>query len=180
MKSRVITRSCVWLFVLLATVCGEPMAAESIRFERVDNHVFINGADVAAAMELDFKIVHPQRLVTFCGRGENGICIPVRLTEENHRHVGTDVLVAASVLERALRCRISDKGETVTVARQTVPIRSLIQDSAPAYNAAWGQDRGFRQGQTLPDIPLVDLKGDEVRFSQFLGKRYILYCWASW
>ena len=27
---------------------------------------------------------------------------------------------------------------------------------------------------------LVDLNGNEVRFSQFLGKRYILYVWASW
>ena len=50
----------------------------------------------------------------------------------------------------------------------------------PSYNAEWGEGRGFRPGQTLPDIPLTDMQGREVRFSQFLGKRYIIYCWASW
>ncbi len=44
----------------------------------------------------------------------------------------------------------------------------------------WPQGRGFAVGDTIPDIPLVDLEGNEVRFSKFLGKRYVLYCWASW
>ena len=44
----------------------------------------------------------------------------------------------------------------------------------------FAQDRGFEPGQTLPDIALVDLDGKEVRFSDFLGKRYVLYGWASW
>lgn len=49
-----------------------------------------------------------------------------------------------------------------------------------AYHAEWGPSRGFKPGETLPDIPLMDLEGNEVRFDQFLGKRYILYGWASW
>lgn len=40
--------------------------------------------------------------------------------------------------------------------------------------------RGFEPGQTLPDIALTDLEGKEVRFSDFLGKQYVLYGWASW
>lgn len=43
-----------------------------------------------------------------------------------------------------------------------------------------GKGRGFGIGQTVPDIPLTNMEGEEVRLSQFLGKRYILYCWASW
>jgi hypothetical protein len=50
----------------------------------------------------------------------------------------------------------------------------------PAYNAPWPKGRGFGVGQTVPDIPLINLKGEEVRFSRFLGKQYIVYCWASW
>lgn len=40
--------------------------------------------------------------------------------------------------------------------------------------------RGFDVGQTLPDISLINLDGEEVRFSDFLGKQYVLYGWASW
>ena len=46
--------------------------------------------------------------------------------------------------------------------------------------AGFAKERGFETGQTLPDIALVDLEGKEVRFSDFLGKRYVLYGWASW
>ncbi|MGF1581816.1 MAG: TlpA family protein disulfide reductase [Gemmataceae bacterium] len=59
-----------------------------------------------------------------------------------------------------------------------LPTKSDQRD--PAYNAEWGQGRGFRVGQTLPDIPLYDLDGKEVRFSKYLGKQYIVYAWASW
>ena len=48
------------------------------------------------------------------------------------------------------------------------------------YTSDWPEGRGFGIGNTVPDIPLVDLEGNEVRFSKFLGKRYVLYCWASW
>ena len=48
------------------------------------------------------------------------------------------------------------------------------------YAQTWPEGRGFEVGNTIPDIPLVDLEGNEVRFSKFLGKRYVLYCWASW
>lgn len=49
-----------------------------------------------------------------------------------------------------------------------------------AYANNWPEGRGFDVGKTVPDIPLIDLEGNEVRFSNFLGKRYVLYCWASW
>lgn len=52
--------------------------------------------------------------------------------------------------------------------------------SVPDYNAPWPRERGFKVGQTVPDIPFYDMNGNEVRFSKFLGKRYVLYCWASW
>lgn len=51
---------------------------------------------------------------------------------------------------------------------------------AKGYNSPWPKGRGFEVGQTVPDIPLYDMQGNEVRFSSYLGKQYILYCWASW
>ena len=49
-----------------------------------------------------------------------------------------------------------------------------------ALSARAEKPRGFDIGNTLPDIPLVDLDGVEVRFSEFLGQQYVLYGWASW
>jgi peroxiredoxin len=49
-----------------------------------------------------------------------------------------------------------------------------------AGGVARAQERGFEKGQTLPDISLINLEGEEVRFSDFLGKQYVLYGWASW
>lgn len=59
-----------------------------------------------------------------------------------------------------------------------IPI--LIVMTAAAVAIAEAQDRGFEIGQTLPDIPLLNLEGEEVRFSEFLGQQYVLYGWASW
>ena len=107
------------------------------------------------------------------------LCIPVQLTADNHRGDDQNVMVVADILSKALRCRVVESGGKVTLA-QVVGEQSDVAGDLPAYNADWGPGRGFRAGDTLPDIPLVDLEGNEVRFSQFLGKRYILYCWASW
>ena len=61
---------------------------------------------------------------------------------------------------------------------------AMVIATLTCLNAAepndWPEGRGFEVGQTLPDIPLINMEGDEVRFDQFLGKRYIVYCWASW
>ncbi|MEM9283590.1 MAG: hypothetical protein AAGA96_17345 [Verrucomicrobiota bacterium] len=65
------------------------------------------------------------------------------------------------------------------VADDTESTMKEVTES-PAYHAEWGPDRGFEPGQTVPDIPLIDLDGNEVRFDAFLGKRYIIYGWASW
>lgn len=56
------------------------------------------------------------------------------------------------------------------------------QDAAKPfdYGQAWPEGRGFKVGDTVPDIPLTDMDGKEVRLSEYLGKRYVLYCWASW
>lgn len=155
-------------------------ADEGIRFERTSDSVFLNCEDLANRLDLDFKIVTAQRLVTFCQRGAGGICIPVRLNAVNHVYAGEEVLIAADTLASALRFRVFDVGKKVTISRQLIPANGSLKYETPAYNTAWEEGRGFRQGDTLPDIPLVDLQGNEVRFAQFLGKRYILYCWASW
>ncbi len=166
--------------VLVTTLSIDSAVAEPIRFERESDKVFLSCSDVAESLDFEFKVVNPERLVTFCQGGASGICIPMRLTADNHRRVGDDLFVAADALAGALRFRVHDAGETVSIARQPLSTSDSIKHETPAYNADWDKDRGFGKGDTLPDIPLVDLAGNEVRFSQFLGKRYILYCWASW
>ena len=168
---------CVALCMLLFQ--AESSAAESIRFERHAGEILLNCKDIASLLEFEFKVVTPNRLATFCETRDGGICIPIRLTDENHRGVGEETMIDARALTSALSIRVADLGQQVTIAQNDLRPKSRIPD-VPAYNALWGKGRGFGKGQTLPDIPLVDLEGNEVRFSQFLGKRYILYCWASW
>ncbi len=169
--------SCVALFIL--SFQAESSAAESIRFERHAGEIFLSCEDVAKKLNLEFKVVTPNRLATFCETRDGGVCIPIRLADGNHRGVGEETMIDARVLTNALSIRVTDLGQQITIAQNDLRPKSRIPD-VPAYNAEWGEGRGFGKGQTLPDIPLVDLTSNEVRFSQFLGKRYILYCWASW
>lgn len=87
--------------------------------------------------------------------------------------VGPDhpVVVAGSILALAVMIATAAGADALTDARSDTP---------DSYNKPWPENRGFAVGQTLPDIPLIDLDGNEVRFSAFLGKRYVLFCWASW
>jgi len=155
---------------------GQPQAVRSIR---VDNELFLDCGDVAKVLGWEFKIVQPDRLAVFCRNGENGFCIPVQLKPGNHRGA-EPLLVAADVLATALSLRVHEMGGKITIARQPRSAARSVAESATGYNAEWGRGRGFQPGQTLPDIPLTNMEGREVRFSEFLGKRYIIYCWASW
>jgi len=166
------------LFSTATATAAEP--ADPIRFARDNNVLYLNAADLARSLEFDLKIVDPQGLVTFCRDQDGGVCIPIRLTRENHKRVGEQLLIAADTVSRALRFRVIDTAERITIEPRIEPTTNVVEEAAPGYNAPWGRGRGFRKGETLPDIPLVNVAGNEVRFSQFLGKRYILYCWASW
>ena len=104
----------------------------------------------------------------------------LRLAADNHRRDGEQLLIAADVASQALRFRVVETGSKVSIVAHPERFVRESQIAAPGYNAQWGPGRGFGKGDSLPDIPLVDVAGNEVRFSQFLGKRYILYCWASW
>ncbi|MCP4787702.1 MAG: hypothetical protein GY903_29965 [Fuerstiella sp.] len=134
---------------------------------------------VASSLGLKLEIVRPGQLLTFCREGDDGICIPIRLTAQNHRGEGKKLQLAAGVVTSSLRAEIVEDNGTTTIELSEHIADSDVHD-IPAYNADWGPGRGFRQGDAVPDLPFVDLDGNEVRLSQFLGKRYILYCWASW
>lgn len=176
-----ISSTCIVVLVALLPFAPIAGAEDRIASLREGGKLFLKCADVADTLNFDLKIIQPGQLATFCRGRSNGICIPVRLSAENHIVAGKDLLVAADVLSGALRFEVvEDAGTTVTISRQTGKPEQSRDDAPPAYNATWEKDRGFGKGDTLPDIPLVDLNGNEVRFSQFLGKRYILYVWASW
>ena len=158
-----------------AAFADEPTA----RSVRHDGTLYLHCGDVARVLDLDMAVVSPSRLITFCAKGNKAYCVPVRLTAANHRTDNGDLYMAAAVLGRSLHCEAPVSKGVATLRRAGKDTGNAAGD-VPPYNADWGAGRGFRVGDTLPDIPLVDLQGREVRFSEFLGKRYILYCWASW
>ena len=158
-----------------ATVSGSDAR---IQLERQSSLLFLNVGEAARAFGWLAKIVTPGKLLTICRDEKDGVCVPLRLSRIKTLKRESVLFVEATVVAQALRFRIDDDGDRVTLKPE---LETRTGDPVtPAYNAAWGAGRGFRIGRTLPDIPLYDMQGDEVRFSQFLGRQYILYCWASW
>lgn len=170
-------------FILIGLLSAFPALGEelsTVRHQRIDGALFLHGGDAATAAGMELKVAQPEVLITFCTGGDNGICVPFRLASENHRVVSGELYLAAGEIESALQLQVVDSDNVVSVRKQHSVTRLPPEAEVPAYNSQWGSGRGFHVGDTLPDIPLMDTHGNEVRFSRYLGKRYILYCWASW
>lgn len=146
---------------------------------RLDSTRLVNVDETAKALGWEAKVVLPGKLLTLCRGGDDGHCIPIRLAGVAFKETAEGMYLEATIVERALQIQFSDE-KSGSVAVESAAAPAFGEDEIPAYNANWGPGRGFRVGQTLPDIPLIDLEGREVRFSEYLGKRYIIYCWASW
>lgn len=158
-----------------ASVAG---SSEKVRVARVDSTLLFHLDDTAKAFGWEPKTVTPGKLLVLCKGGDDGLCVPVHIGKLTTRKTPEGLFVEATALAEALRFEIVKTGDAVTLRPQRKA--SNADPDLPAYNAEWGPGRGFRVGKTLPDIPLYDLQGNEVRFSRFLGKQYIIYCWASW
>ena len=180
------TRHC--LIVVVSLMCSLPIVAAEdktavivggsakIRIHRHRSKLLLDARETATAFGWEAKIATPGKLLTLCREGNKGACIPVQLTRVASTTIDDRLFVEATALGSSLRFTIEDRGGRVTLRREKNSNTAAIS----AYNDAWGKTRGFRAGQTLPDIPLYDMQGREVRFSKFLGKQYIVYCWASW
>lgn len=153
--------------------------SEEVRFIREGDSLYLSCRDVAAELRFEFKLVNPN-LATFCRTGDSEFCLPLRLTSLNHRGADGDLFVTADTLSKALRFSIDDRRSAIAIRPGEDSNNLRNHSDTIGYNSEWQKGRGFRTGETVPDIPLVDLDGNEVRFSKFLGKRYLLYCWASW
>ncbi|MEX0717520.1 MAG: hypothetical protein WD066_13085 [Planctomycetaceae bacterium] len=165
---------------------------------RGDDTVLLDFSAAARAFDWEPKVPLPGKLATVCRTGKAEYCVPVRLVEGKFRDTPGGLFVEADLLGKALGFTVeAQDGGLLLTARPVARDEGAADDAAerapsadpesratdaapPAYNAAWGEGRGFQVGQTLPDIPLYDLEGNEVRFSRFLGKQAIVYCWASW
>ena len=124
------------------------------------------------------KIVTPGKLLTLCRDGREEVCVPIRLDDVETVDGQEGLFVEATRLAWAMGLDVRVDDDQVSLIPSTASGRAVAD--VPAYHAPWREGRGFQVGQTLPDIPLFDMQGQEVRFSAFLGKQYILYCWASW
>lgn len=149
---------------------------DRVRGIRQGQSLLVSANDVGTAFQWKVEIVRPGQLITFCRDGDDGVCIPIRLFNVAHESHNDELFVAFKGLQGPLRLKLSPSNDTILRTSTT----DFTAASVSAYNSAWGEGHGFRVGQTLPDIPLMDMRGSEVRFSQFLGKQYIIYCWASW
>ena len=150
-----------------------------VELARKDKTLFLHVNQAAEAFGWQAKIVTSGKLLTLCREGNGGLCIPLRLEKVETLRIEKTLFVEANALARALRFSIDDRKNRVILSPATSKDGKEDPD-VPAYNSVWAKGRGFRVGQTLPDIPLYDMRGREVRFSKFLGKQYIVYCWASW
>lgn len=162
--------------VSVATVKGTDQSVGTLRD---GDTVFLSVADVARVLDWKIREVHPGKMLAFCRQGNEEVCVPLRLDMVDKKQVADQWYVAAEDLTFALGFSIQTNADHVVIDKQ--PITNypdgLVVDS---LTSNWKRGRGFETGQTLPDIPLIDLSGGERRFADFLGKRYILYCWASW
>ena len=160
----------------LATVTGSKTA---VHVKRAGSKLLVHLDETAAALGWTAKTVVPQKMIALCRDGKNGLCVPLRL-EGVATLAGPDGLyVDAAALAPALSFSVGQRGGTV-VLRPLATGGPAGLPAPTAYNRAWGKGRGFDVGQTVPDIPLYDMTGRERRLSDFLGKQYIIYCWASW
>ncbi len=148
-------------------------SGQTVALRKSDSAVLLNADQVAKAYGWLGKTVDKLTWVA-C---KNDRCVPVPLTKVAHETKDGVLWIDAAALGRALGFTVrSRKGRTELIVAKTQGVIAAV----PSYHADWGSGRGFKNGQTLPDIPLVDMQGKEVRFGQFLGKRYIIYGWASW
>ncbi len=163
------------LLTCSASWCGES-GSVTIAAERDGETLLLPVNDVAQAMGWEVKVVSAGKLLAFC---RDDICIPIQLETVKQRMLPGGLYVDARALSRPLGLMVVEEGGAVSIRKAAANVNDDVS-GIPAYNAAWGPNRGFRKGQTVPDIPLFDLQGKEVRFSKFLGKQYIIYVWASW
>lgn len=180
-------RICTSLILVTLVLCGSTSGAAErsatvvgsrirVAYQRTESTLLLDAKSTAAAFGWQAKVVRPGKLLTLCRDEKGGACIPVRLVDGKFLTKNGELFVEAAVLARALGFSFEDRDNRVTLRRGL----KIADSDIPAYHAVWGKGRGFRVGQTLPDIPLYDMSGREVRFSRFLGKQYIIYCWASW
>ena len=157
-----------------ATVPGH---ASQVAVKQIEGALLLNLQQTAAAFGFTAKIVAPGKLVVLCRDEEQELCVPIRLDAVQSASGDQGLYVEADALARTMGFSVQKTENRISLLPRSP---QALHRQVAAYNANWGPGRGFEVGQTLPDIPLYDMQGREVRFSRFLGQKYILYCWASW
>lgn len=173
---------CFGALLLSAVPCAAQLltSADKVSVVTESGRSYVHAVELGTAIDLEFKVVQTAKLATYCSVGEDAICIPLQLNTDNYLLQAETSYLSIDLVEEALSVTIAVDGKTAVVSVEADGTPTDKASSVAGYNADWPEGRGFRPGNTVPDIPLTVVDGREVRFSEFLGKRYILYCWASW
>lgn len=166
---------------LLSAGLSDVAVAQSVaRSLEHDPGLLVCVNDVVQAVDWTFHRTPDGRLLVLCRSDDEALCVPIDLRRTPHRLHDDDLYVAPDALAAALGIQLSCTADGFEVTGKASERTPQTASPLPAVSDDWGPDRGFRPGQTLPDIPLYDMDGNEVRFGRFLGKQAIIYCWASW
>lgn len=159
-------------FVMLASlVSGEEevsirLAGKMMRLQPAvvvhDDRIFVPLDSFARAVNREAKIVAAGRLVVLC---DEVSCAPVHLTAEDQRSINDTVYVNLRPIASALKLGFSTDGSVVSLSKQAAD--STKRDS-------------LAPGMMLPDVRLINLDGEAVHLSEFIGQRILICTWASW
>lgn len=142
------------------------LAGETMRLHPAavaeNDRVFVPLDSFAQAVNREAKIVAAGRLVVLC---DEVSCAPVHLTAEDQRSINDTVYVNLRPIASALKLGFSTDGSVVSLSKRAAD--STKRDS-------------LASGMMLPDVRLINLDGEAVHLSEFIGQRILICTWASW
>ena len=158
--------------VLPLDVNGTPLELE-VLWQGASAYVSLE----AAAEPLDGKLQPlPDGTVSVC---VGDLCVIARLDGTDPRFLQTDrgVYAAVGALPELLSAHFgwkADEGasDADENASESAGVPTLAPGAAPS--------RSIQPGDVVPEIALPNLAGELVPLSSFLGKKLVLYTWASW
>ncbi len=137
-----------------------------------DPRIFVPLEAFADALDLQAKVVVPDKLVVLC---HGDWCRPIQLQAEDVRDLKGHTAVEIGRLASALKYEVNVERGSQTDDEGRVLIRLSRNETDGG-----GQPKKLEAGEILPDVVLTDLNGEPVHLAEFFGRRLLICTWASW